>query len=99
MKGQESISAKYQDATYWFSNNENRSTFLADPGKYVVQYGGYCAYAAAWGKKAPADPTQWSVIENKLYLNFNAQVQKKWLPDAQASIVKADAIWDSIKNN
>jgi YHS domain-containing protein len=98
-KGQESISAKYQDVTYWFSSNENRSIFLAEPSKYVAQYGGYCAYAAALGKKAPGDPTQWSVIDNKLYLNYDARIQKQWLPNASASILKADALWDGIKNN
>jgi YHS domain-containing protein len=99
VKGQPALSTKYQDATYWFSSEENRTAFIADPNKYAPQYGGYCAYAAALGKKAPGDPTQWSVVDNKLYINFDARVQKQWLADVPGYIKSADSKWGSLKNN
>jgi YHS domain-containing protein len=99
VKGQPTLSTKYQDATYWFASQENRVAFLSDPGKYAPQYGGYCAYAAALGKKAPADPTQWSVIDNKLYINYDVRVQKQWLADVPGYIKSADSKWSELKNN
>ena len=99
VKGQAALSAKYQDATYWFISQENRTAFLAEPGKYAPQYGGYCAYAAALGKKAPGDPTQWSVVGDKLYINYDARIQKQWLADVPGYIKSADSKWSDLKNN
>jgi YHS domain-containing protein len=99
VKGLPTLSTTYQEATYWFASPENRTTFLAEPGKYAPQYGGYCAYAAALGKKAPGDPSQWSVIDDKLYINYNAQIQKKWLADVPGYIKSADSQWSELKNN
>jgi YHS domain-containing protein len=99
VKGQAKLNAKYLDAVYLFSSEENRAAFVAEPSKYAPQYGGYCAYAAALGKKAPGDPTQWSVVENKLYINYDARIQKQWLADVPGFIKKADSKWSDIKND
>lgn len=98
-KGQSKISAKYNDATYYFASEANRTAFEAEPAKYAAQYGGYCAYAASLGRKAPGDPKQWTVVNGKLYLNFDARIQKQWTADRDAAIVKADKLWDGIKND
>jgi YHS domain-containing protein len=99
VKGQATLNAQYQEATYWFASPENRTAFLAEPAKYAPQYGGYCAYAAALGKKAPGDPTQWSVVDNKLYINYDARIQKQWLADVPGYIKSADSKWSDLKNN
>ena len=98
-KGVEKFSAKYDNATYWFASEENRAVFVADPAKYAPQYGGFCAFAASLGKKAPTDPTQWSVVDNKLYLNYDGRIQKQWKADVPGFIKQADAKWLDIKNN
>jgi YHS domain-containing protein len=33
VKGQATLNAQYQDATYWFASPENRTAFLAEPAK------------------------------------------------------------------
>lgn len=99
IKGTEKFSAKHDNATYWFASQENRTAFVADPAKYVPQYGGYCAFAASLGKKAPTDPTQWSVVDGKLYLNYDARIQKQWKADVSGFIKQADAKWAGIKND
>jgi hypothetical protein len=38
--------------TYRFASAANRAAFLAEPGTYLPQYGGYCAYGMARGYKA-----------------------------------------------
>lgn len=99
VKGVEKYSAKYDNATYWFASDESRTVFAADPAKYAPQYGGYCAFAASLGKKAPTDPTQWTVVDDKLYLNYDARVQTQWKADVPGFIKKADSKWSSIKDN
>lgn len=99
VKGLATLSIQYHNATYWFASQENRTSFLAEPHRYAPQYGGYCAYAAALGKKAPGDPTQWSVVEGKLYINYDARIQKLWLSDAPGYIKSADSKWGDLQNN
>ena len=99
VKGVEKFSAQHQNVTYWFTSEDNRAAFVAAPAKYAPQYGGYCAYAASLGKKAPADPTQWSVVDGKLYLNYDERIQKQWRADVPGFIKQADANWSSIKND
>jgi YHS domain-containing protein len=98
-KGSDAFTSKHDGATYWFASAAHRDTFVADPAKYTAQYGGYCAYAASLGKKAPGDPAQWTVLNNKLYINYDARIQKQWSADREAFIEKADKKWDGIKND
>ena len=41
------------------------------------------------------DPEAFAVIDGKLYLNYNGQVQGTWLKDTAGYIEKADAWWTS----
>ena len=98
VQGQKAISFRYQDATYYFASEAHREAFQANPEKYLPQYGGYCAYGASFGHKAPGDPTQWSVVNGKLYINYNERVQQQWTAARDATIEKADKVWVDIKN-
>jgi hypothetical protein len=80
-------------ATWRFASAEHRDLFAKSPGKYAPQYGGYCAYAVANGKTADIDPAAWTVRDGRLFLNYDADVQKKWLADPDGYIAKADANW------
>lgn len=99
VKGKNQYTATYQDAVYLFSNNENRAAFVVNPSKYAPQYGGYCAYAISFGKKAPGEPSQWTIVDGKLYINYNDKIKKQWLADAANFIKKANSKWDDIKND
>ncbi len=83
--------------TYVFSNAEHRKMFEADPQKYLPAYGGYCAYGVAVGKKFVADPEVWKIVQGKLYLNLDKDIQQKWDKDTTGYIKKADANWIEIK--
>ena len=95
--GSKQFSIAHKGATYLFANAENLQAFTANPDKYAPQYGGYCAFAAAFGKQAPANPNNFKVVDGKLYLNLNDDVQKKWNADTNALIGKADAQWAQSK--
>jgi hypothetical protein len=51
----------------------------------------------ALDKKLDGDPTAWKIVGDKLYLNVNKVVQKKWSEDIPGNLVKAGASWPLIK--
>ena len=97
VKGDQAFSAAHKNAIYHFSTAGNRDAFKADPEKYAPQYGGYCAFGVAMGKKFETDPNAWKVVNNKLYLNLDKSVQKRWLEDIPGYINTANTNWSTIK--
>lgn len=95
--GKAEITAAHDGATYRFATTAHRDAFVADPAKYLPQYGGYCAYGTSLGKKFTGDPNAWKVVDGKLYLNLSPDVQRKWLEDVPGFIAKADGTWPTIK--
>ncbi len=96
VKGKEELSFAWGSATWRFASEENRSLFQSDPQRYAPQYGGYCAYAMASGELADIDPRAWKIVQDKLYLNFNRRIQKKWEEDIPGYIEKADKYWPDV---
>ncbi len=96
--GSAKYTATYKNAIYQFSSAENRDTFRANPEYYAPQYGGFCAMGVALEKKLTVDPTAWYIESNKLYLNLNKAVQKKWLSDVPGYIETSEHNWPEIKN-
>ena len=87
---------EYAGAQWHFASAANRDAFIADPKRYAPQYGGYCAWAVAQGGIASAEPTLWKIVDGKLYLNYDAAVQKKWESDIAGNIHKADQNWPTV---
>jgi hypothetical protein len=50
------------------------------------------------GKKLDVDPQAWRIVDGKLYLNLNKDVQRKWLSDVPGHLKQADAKWAEIKD-
>ena len=96
VRGDASITADHDGATYHFASAANRDTFVADPARYAPQYGGYCAYAVANGYTAAIDPEAFTVVDDKLYLNFSKSVRRRWERDIPGNISKADANWPGL---
>ncbi|MEO1475303.1 MAG: YHS domain-containing (seleno)protein [Pseudomonadota bacterium] len=96
VKGDPEFSAEYNGATWIFATAENRDKFQADPAKYAPAYNGYCAYAAAQGNLAKTNPNAWRVIDGTLYLNFNSNIQRRWVRDIPGHISQANANWDDL---
>lgn len=98
VKGNSDFATEYMGATWEFASQENLDLFLADPEKYAPAYGGYCAYAVALGSTAKGDPEQWEIYNDRLYLNVNADIQKKWTADKPGYLEKSEANWPNVLN-
>ena len=92
-RGRPDITAQHAGATYRFVSNDNAVLFKADPDKYAPQFGGHCSWAASKGYKAPGSPTDYQIVDGKLYLNFNADVHKRWQEDVRANIDAGHRNW------
>ncbi|MEP1208910.1 MAG: YHS domain-containing (seleno)protein [Rhizobiaceae bacterium] len=97
VKGSKTISALHRGGTYRFASQENKDTFLANPGKYLPQYGGFCSYGAAASYKVDGDPNVWNIVGGKLYLNINRSVDRSWDRRRDHYIRKANKIWPKIR--
>ncbi len=93
VKGNKKITAEYKGATFRFASEENKELFVANPEKYLPEYGGYCAWAMASGGFAPGNGKYWKFVDGKLYLNYSKGVQKDWEEDVPGFITKADPRW------
>ena len=96
--GDAAHSLMWRGTTWQFASADNMAAFEADPAAYAPQYGGYCAYAVANGYTASTDPEAFSVVNDKLYLNFNKSVRDRWSQDIAGNIAKADANWPGVLN-
>jgi YHS domain-containing protein len=98
VKGSEALSYTWKDAQWLFSTKENLDSFKANPEHYAPQYGGYCAYGTAQGHKAPTETNTWTIVDNKLYFNYDSKVRESWIKDTKGLIEKADKEWINIKD-
>ena len=96
--GDDRFTAQYEGATYRFASAEHRDSFIADPAQYAPQYGGYCAFGTAMGRKFDGDPNAWAVVDGKLYLNLNKNIQARWKKDVPGFIRGAENNWPLIRS-
>ncbi|BCO17893.1 hypothetical protein LHL20_07845 [Alteromonas sp. McT4-15] len=97
VEGSAQYTATHDGAIYRFSSAKNRDLFKSNTDKYAPQFGGYCAMGVALNKKLDVDPSAFLIKGDKLYLNLNKQVQKKWMEDIPGNLKTAYRVWDGIE--
>ena len=96
VQGSDEFSYEWLGATWHFASAEHRDAFAKEPEKYAPQYGGYCAYGVSQGYAVKIEPDVWSVVDGKLYLNYDKSVQKTWEKDIPGYIAEADKKWPGV---
>ena len=96
VKGDPAITEAYKGSRYAFANAEDRALFAKDPEKYAPAFGGFCALATAFGKKADIDPEAWKIVDGKLYVNNSKAAAVKWQSDIPGFKQKAEVQWPKI---
>ena len=97
VEGRAEIAHEWNGAVWRFSTAAHRDRFAADPAKYAPQYGGFCAYAVSKGYTADIDPEAWMIVDGRLYLNYDLEVQKLWEQDVPGFIRRADENWPRLE--
>jgi len=86
------------DVAYYFASAESARKFKSAPDNYLPQFGGFCAFAVALGKKFDGDPRYADIVDGKLYLFVNAEIFEKYKKDSKRIIAKAQKTWPSIQH-
>ena len=95
--GTAEFEADWKGATWRFASAEHRDAFKADPDRYAPQYGGFCAWAvAAKGRLYSTQPSNWTIVDDRLYLNYNDAIQQRWEADIPGFIDRGDERWPEI---
>jgi len=97
VKGNASLAHIWNGTKWQFANQQNLDAFKANPEKYAPKFGGYCAYAVSRGYTAPTDPNAWSIVDDKLYLNYSKSVRSRWAEDTSGNIVKGNTNWPDLR--
>ncbi len=99
VEGNPEITAEYGKVDYRFASRENREAFVRDPGRYLPQYGGWCAYAMGLdGQRVEVDPETYKIKDGRLYLFYNAFLNntlKKWNAREGELLPMANKNWNS----
>jgi len=99
LEGNSNYSYEWSGSIWKFVSKDNLNLFQANPEKYAPQFGGYCAYGCSEKHLSPTDPKAFTIINDKLYLNYNQKVKEVWIKDTANRIQTANQYWKSIYNN
>lgn len=83
----------WDGAIYRFASAAHRDMFMADPDRYLPQYGNLCTASLANGRRYTPDPRNWLVHEGRLYLFGQPAGKLAMSADPSAMKAKADANW------
>lgn len=96
--GDKAFSFRWQEVDWYFSSQANLDKFKEAPDKYAPQFGGYCAYGVSDNHKSPTQPEAFTIVDGKLYLNYNPKVKELWLKDTEGHIRRAETNWAELKD-
>ncbi len=100
-KGTKNYKSEYKKIVYYFTSADQKTTFDKNPGKYLPQYGGFCAFGTYAGAKFRVDPNKFIVNNGKYFLylnNVELDAKQLWLAENNHSKLKgvADKNWKKL---
>ena len=78
---------------YRFVSAAHRELFKADPLRYAPQFEGTCSMALVLGYKDEADPENWLISDNKLYVFKGPLGPSRFGAEVSESVRKARETW------
>ncbi len=87
-KGSAEIHHDWRGARWHFASEANLARFKQNPEAYAPQFGGYCALAVSKGFTAKPSVDAWEVIDDKLYMFGDTNVEKQWIDDIENGSLK-----------
>lgn len=97
-QGSSFYTATHDGVAYYFASEKSKTKFQSNPEAYLPQFGGFCAYAVALGKKFDGDPRYADVRDGNLYLFVNADVFAAYNEDPDGTLTKAIDTWPTIRH-
>jgi YHS domain-containing protein len=94
LAGRPDIKTEHDGVTYRFANEENKRTFLAAPGKYAPQYGGFCSNGLVYAIPLGGGEN-YKIINGKLYMFGGARSKAYFEMDEEKNVKLADHYWQT----
>ena len=94
--GKEEFHSSYHDVIYRFASAEHQSLFEKTPVAYEPQFGGYCAYGVSKGHLAPVKIDAFQIVNGRLVMQYDSEVQKLFNEDQRANLEAADKQWPEL---
>jgi len=89
LEGSKKYAAIWDNSKWQFSSEKNRDLFLQNPEKYVPEFGGLCPVALAENKAKIGHVNQYSIVDEKLYFNFDEQASSQFSKNPDNFLVRA----------
>ena len=93
--GSAEIKTEHRGLSYRFASVENRRQFIANPERYVPQFGGFCAQAMTYAVPTVADASSFKIIDGKLHLFDNARARLFFEMDQERNMKLASHYWET----
>jgi hypothetical protein len=90
---------RYSGVVWRFSNVGNRAAFAERPDIYMPQYGGYDPVSVAQGIAVAGNPDVWAIVNERLYLFYDAGQRAKFLADSARFITVSERKWPQVMNS
>lgn len=98
VRGNPSIVAEYLGYKYLFASEENKALFESNPEAYVPAFGGFCAFGVSLGVLFPVEIGTWTIIDERLILQFSNQFRQIFEENTAENLAKADAAWQEMNS-
>lgn len=101
VEGNDKYQYEWSGATWKFSSAENLEAFKQNPESFAPQFGGYCAYGISDGDghKSPTSPDAFTIVDGKLYLNYNLKVRELWKNNQPERILTGVKNWEKLRTS
>ncbi len=100
VRGKREYASIHKGVTYLLVSADAKSTFDANPGKYIPAFGGWCAFGMSVEDKFPVDPTNFKMVDGRLMLflkNKNVDAVALWNQGIEQELIgKANAHWKKV---
>ena len=95
-RGKRDITSTLPGRTYYFATVEHKQLFDTAPQKYEPQYGGFCSNGAPYRIKLGSDPTEFVILNNRLFIFGDILGREMWLLHRDDNVAHADREWPAI---
>jgi len=89
-RGVPEIEYEWDERRYRFSRAEHRDLFKTDPARYAPQFADFCAMALSLGEIVEADPENWLISNDKLYIFGKPIGPELFKQDVAGNLAKAN---------
>jgi YHS domain-containing protein len=95
--GKPEYESEFDGTLYRFASAENRDRFKADPERYSPQFAGACAGGVSMGMKVEADPNNFLIVDDKLFV-FSGPIGDQSPEKVRQALSQAAQNWPALRD-